>query len=86
MESFEIIHNARCIMHDELNDTNVWFRWLSDFYVRMGVDAGFVTLFSTLSVVLLVLLASLVLYAVLSRIGHPAVRMFVARNTGQMGR
>lgn len=66
-------------MHDELNDTNVWFRWMADFYGRTGVDEGLITLLSTVSAVLLVLIASWVLYAVLSRIGHPAVRLFVAR-------
>ena len=75
------MHYELCInlSMDLTKDANVWLRWMADFYGRMGVDDGFVTLLSTLSVVLLALLASWVLYALLSRIGHPAVRLFVAK-------
>lgn len=66
-------------MTQELNNTDVWLRWMADFYSRNGMEGANVRLLSTVSVVVLVLIAAWLLYLILSKLGQPAVRLFVAR-------
>ena len=45
-------------MTQELNNTDVWLRWMADFYSRNGMEGANVRLLSTVSVVVLVLIAA----------------------------
>lgn len=59
--------------------TNRWLEWISGFYHRLGVDSGHVELVSTLTLALLAVLVSFIVYLILSRVGHPVIRKFVIK-------